>query len=118
MIFGEIFYESGNIVIHVHVSLFFFIQDYLQNFWSELQPAHELYVSISQALQEKESEGKEREYSEHLPAEVLEVGIKSGRYFQVHPKSTHLISPHAIVRDTLGSILLAPAPTPSFDLWH
>ncbi|KAG7242762.1 hypothetical protein INR49_020137 [Caranx melampygus] len=58
------------------------IQDYLQNFWPELQAAHELYDSISQALQEKEGEGKEREYSEHLPAEVLEAGIKSGRYFQ------------------------------------
>ncbi|XP_071345827.1 DIS3-like exonuclease 1 isoform X2 [Trachinotus anak] len=58
------------------------VQDYLQNFWPELQAAHELYSSISQALQEKESEGKEREYGEHLPAEVLEAGIKSGRYFQ------------------------------------
>uniref|UniRef100_UPI003AACCDD1 DIS3-like exonuclease 1 isoform X2 n=1 Tax=Centroberyx gerrardi TaxID=166262 RepID=UPI003AACCDD1 len=58
------------------------IQDYLQNFWPELQAAHELYGSISQALQEKESESTEREYAEHLPAEVLEAGIKSGRYIQ------------------------------------
>lgn len=73
-----------NVFTHASVSLFVFIQDYLQNFWPELQAAHELYDSISQALQEKEGEGKEREYSEHLPAEVLEAGIKSGRYFQVH----------------------------------
>ncbi|KAA8579331.1 hypothetical protein FQN60_010671 [Etheostoma spectabile] len=53
--------------------------DYLQNFWPQLQAAHELYSSISQALQEKESEGAEREFTEHLPAEVLEAGIKSGR---------------------------------------
>ncbi|KAK9542198.1 hypothetical protein VZT92_000081 [Zoarces viviparus] len=58
------------------------IKDFLENFWPELQAAHELYSSISQALQEKESEATEREYAEHLPAEVLEAGIKSGRYIQ------------------------------------
>ncbi|TDH17480.1 hypothetical protein EPR50_G00008790 [Perca flavescens] len=58
------------------------VQDYLQDFWSQVQAAHELYSSISQALQEKESEGTEREFTEHLPAEVLEAGIKSGRYIQ------------------------------------
>ncbi|KAF7648914.1 hypothetical protein LDENG_00150350 [Lucifuga dentata] len=57
-------------------------QDYLENFWPELQAARDLYGSISQALLEKESEGTEKEYSEHLPAEVLEAGIKSGRYIQ------------------------------------
>ncbi|XP_026175727.1 DIS3-like exonuclease 1 isoform X1 [Mastacembelus armatus] len=56
------------------------IQDYLQRFWKQLDAAHELYSSISQALQEKESEGSEKEYAEHLPAEILEAGIKSGRY--------------------------------------
>ncbi|XP_061521072.1 DIS3-like exonuclease 1 isoform X2 [Phycodurus eques] len=58
------------------------VQEYLQNFWSELQAAHELYSSICHALQEKESECTEREFSDHLPAEVLEAGIKSGRYIQ------------------------------------
>ncbi|XP_044058525.1 DIS3-like exonuclease 1 [Siniperca chuatsi] len=58
------------------------VQDFLQNFWPELQAAHELYSSISQVLQEKESEGSQREFAEHLPAEVLEAGIKSGRYIQ------------------------------------
>lgn len=58
-------------------------QDYLRNFCPELQVAHDLYSSISQALQEKESEGIEREYTEHLPGELLEAGIKSGRYIQV-----------------------------------
>ncbi|XP_070825104.1 DIS3-like exonuclease 1 [Chaetodon trifascialis] len=56
------------------------VQDFLQNFWPELQAAHDLYSSISQALQEKEGEGSQREFAEHLPAEVLEAGIKSGRY--------------------------------------
>ncbi|CAL8352466.1 unnamed protein product [Merluccius merluccius] len=58
------------------------MQEYLQNFWPELQAAQDLYCSISQTLQEKESEGTEREYTEHLPSEVLEAGIKSGRYIQ------------------------------------
>ncbi|XP_034089659.1 DIS3-like exonuclease 1 isoform X1 [Gymnodraco acuticeps] len=58
------------------------VQDYLRNFCPELQVAHDLYSSISQALQEKESEGTEREYTEHLPGELLEAGIKSGRYIQ------------------------------------
>ena len=64
-------------------------QDYLRNFCPELQVAHDLYSSISQALQEKESEGTEREYTEHLPGELLEAGIKSGRYIQVQ-YSTYL----------------------------
>ncbi|XP_008308916.1 DIS3-like exonuclease 1 [Cynoglossus semilaevis] len=58
------------------------VQDYLKNFWPDLQGAHELYASISLALQVKESEGKEEEYRDHLPAEVLDAGIKSGRYIQ------------------------------------
>uniref|UniRef100_A0A1A8J1S1 DIS3-like exonuclease 1 n=1 Tax=Nothobranchius kuhntae TaxID=321403 RepID=A0A1A8J1S1_NOTKU len=57
-------------------------KDYLQNFWPDLQAAQELYGSISQALQEKESEDTQKEFSEHLPTEVLAAGIKSGRYIQ------------------------------------
>ncbi|XP_061743440.1 DIS3-like exonuclease 1 [Nerophis ophidion] len=71
--------QYGNLYSGVYVIS---VQDYLQNFWSELQPAHELYSSISQSLQEKESEGTEREFTDHLPAEVLASGIKSGRYIQ------------------------------------
>lgn len=72
----------------------FTLQDFLQNFWPELQPAHELYSSISQALQEKESESSQKEYTEHLPAEILEAGIKSGRYIKVQNRSTNLV--HAL----------------------
>lgn len=57
-------------------------QDYLSSFWPDLQAAQELYSSIAQTLQERESEGAEKVYTEHLPAEVLEAGIKSGRYIQ------------------------------------
>ncbi|XP_026234124.1 DIS3-like exonuclease 1 isoform X1 [Anabas testudineus] len=58
------------------------VKDYLENFWEQLRAAHELYSSLSQALQEKESECTEREYTEHLPAEVLGAGVKSGRYIK------------------------------------
>ncbi|KAM7015861.1 DIS3-like exonuclease 1 [Tautogolabrus adspersus] len=66
------------------------VQDFLRNFWPDLQAAHDLYSSVSQALQEKESESSQKEFSEHLPAEVLEAGIKSGRYI----KGTLNVSKH------------------------
>uniref|UniRef100_A0A8C6SSB1 DIS3-like exonuclease 1 n=1 Tax=Neogobius melanostomus TaxID=47308 RepID=A0A8C6SSB1_9GOBI len=56
------------------------MQEYLHNFWLDVRAALELYSSIAQALQEREGEVSEREYSEHLPHELLEAGIKSGRY--------------------------------------
>ncbi|XP_061571365.1 DIS3-like exonuclease 1 [Cololabis saira] len=58
------------------------VQDYLQNFWPDLVQAQDLYRSISQVLQDKEGEDTQREFSEHLPPEVLESGIKSGRFLQ------------------------------------
>lgn len=57
----------------------------MRDFWPALQAARELHVSICQALQEKESESSQKEFAEHLPAEVLEAGIKSGRYVKVQP---------------------------------
>lgn len=84
----------------VYWLLFFMCQDYLQDFWPELQAAHELYSSISQTLQEKESEGSQREFAEHLPAEVLEAGIKSGRYVKVQNK--HKSTSTSLLRLSLG----------------
>ncbi|NXE08645.1 DI3L1 exonuclease, partial [Lophotis ruficrista] len=60
-------------------------QNYLDNFWPDLKAAHELFDSILQARRERESESQEnrgKEYPEHLPVEILEAGIKSGRYIQ------------------------------------
>lgn len=62
-------------------------QNYLDNFWPDLKAAHELFDSILQARREREIESQEnngKEYPEHLPMEVLEAGIKSGRYIQVN----------------------------------
>lgn len=61
-------------------------QNYLDNFWPDLKAAHELCDSILQSRRERENESQEshgKEYAEHLPLEVLEAGIKSGRYIQV-----------------------------------
>ncbi|XP_050007738.1 DIS3-like exonuclease 1 [Alexandromys fortis] len=60
-------------------------KNYLDNFWPDLKAAHELCDSILQSRRERESESQEthgKEYPEHLPLEVLEAGIKSGRYIQ------------------------------------
>ncbi|XP_063781647.1 DIS3-like exonuclease 1 isoform X2 [Pseudophryne corroboree] len=60
-------------------------KSYLETFWSDLKAALELYESLRQAQQEREIETREgngKEYQEHLPVEVLEAGIKSGRYKQ------------------------------------
>ncbi|XP_009468298.1 PREDICTED: DIS3-like exonuclease 1 [Nipponia nippon] len=60
-------------------------KNYLDNFWPDLKAAHELFDSILQARRERESESQEnngKEYPEHLPLEILEAGIKSGRYIQ------------------------------------
>ena len=62
------------------------MQNYLDNFWPDLQAAHELCESILQSRRERENESQEshgKEYPEHVPLEVLEAGIKSGRYIQV-----------------------------------
>ncbi|XP_018408330.1 PREDICTED: DIS3-like exonuclease 1 [Nanorana parkeri] len=60
-------------------------KNYLEIFWPHLKGALELYNSIREALQERETESREsngKEYQEHLPLEILEAGIKSGRYKQ------------------------------------
>ncbi|KAM6304566.1 DIS3-like exonuclease 1 [Podargus strigoides] len=60
-------------------------KNYLDNFWPDLKAAHELSDSILQARRERESESQEnngKEYPEHLPVEILEAGIKSGRFIQ------------------------------------
>ncbi|KAM4036792.1 DIS3-like exonuclease 1 isoform 1-T1 [Anomaloglossus baeobatrachus] len=60
-------------------------KNYLETFWPDLKGAQELYESIRQALFEREADSREsngKEYQEHLPLQVLEAGIKSGRYKQ------------------------------------
>ncbi|KAM3926404.1 DIS3-like exonuclease 1 [Leptodactylus fuscus] len=60
-------------------------KNYLETFWPDLKGALELYESVRQSLCERETDSREsngKEYQEHLPVEVLEAGIKSGRYKQ------------------------------------
>ncbi|MED6257595.1 DIS3 mitotic control [Ataeniobius toweri] len=108
------------------------VQDYLHDFWPELKAAHELYSAITQVLQEKEGEDSQREFSEHLPAEVLEAGIKSGRFIQGtlnvskhRPQNEAFITNQGLSTKNPGaeaplrsSLLLAePAPPPE-NLWE
>ncbi|KAM9640151.1 DIS3-like exonuclease 1 [Morphnus guianensis] len=77
-------------------------KNYLDNFWPDLKAAHELFDSILQAQRERESESQEnngKEYPEHLPVEILEAGIKSGRYIQgILHVSKHRAQLEALVR--------------------
>ncbi|CAH2274472.1 DIS3-like exonuclease 1 isoform X1 [Pelobates cultripes] len=60
-------------------------KNYLETFWPDLKEAVELYESLRQSQHEREVESREKngkEYQEHLPTEILEAGIKSGRYKQ------------------------------------
>uniref|UniRef100_A0A8C5MFD5 DIS3-like exonuclease 1 n=1 Tax=Leptobrachium leishanense TaxID=445787 RepID=A0A8C5MFD5_9ANUR len=60
-------------------------KSYLETFWPDLKDAQELHESLRQSRQELGLENQEKtgkEYQEHLPTEVLEAGIKSGRYKQ------------------------------------
>lgn len=78
--------ERTEISEYFFVDFYLCIQNYLDNFWPDLKAAHELFDSIVQARRERESESQEnhgKEYPEHLPVEILEAGIKSGRYLQV-----------------------------------
>ncbi|XP_013378724.1 DIS3-like exonuclease 1 [Lingula anatina] len=54
------------------------MEDYLSTFWPNLTAALTLVESLTAALKEKEAEGQG--YSGYLPAEVLEAGIKAGRF--------------------------------------
>ncbi|XP_078539155.1 DIS3-like exonuclease 1 isoform X2 [Lissotriton helveticus] len=78
----EAIQQYGSETGGVFVVLF---KSYLENFLPDVVSAQELYDSIRQAKQERGCETQDnhgKEYSEHLPLQVLEAGIKSGRYIQ------------------------------------
>lgn len=85
------------------------LQEYLESFWPDLHAAHELYASIAQTLQERESDGAAKEYSEHLPAEVMEAGIKSGRYIQVRASCSNQCCIHRSVQGKGPLMLVHPS---------
>ncbi|XP_041372546.1 LOW QUALITY PROTEIN: DIS3-like exonuclease 1 [Gigantopelta aegis] len=55
------------------------MKDYLNSFWSTLTGIIDLYDSLSAALKTK---NKERDYAGYLPVDVLEAGVKSGRFIR------------------------------------
>ncbi|XP_062516622.1 DIS3-like exonuclease 1 [Corticium candelabrum] len=81
----------GNMTVGVLVMT---MADYLNNFWSQLSEAHELYDSVSASLTDKKLNrgsrairllgglSRSKEYEDHMPLDVLQVGIKSGTLVQ------------------------------------
>ncbi|XP_027053645.1 DIS3-like exonuclease 1 isoform X2 [Pocillopora damicornis] len=60
-------------------------EDYLTDFYPTCQSILELYYSlaaVNNEANESVSEASTKEYQEYLPAEVLEAGIKAGRFLQ------------------------------------
>lgn len=59
------------------------VLDYFRDFWPDEKEALDLCVSLSNAVEEaKKSDGNESNYRGHLPEQVLNAGIKNGRYIQ------------------------------------
>ncbi|KAK6178827.1 hypothetical protein SNE40_011323 [Patella caerulea] len=72
------------------------VKDYLAGFWEQLEGIMDLYESLTTALENK---SKDRDYSGYLPLDVLEAGIKSGRYIQgILEVNRHNASTEAFVR--------------------
>ncbi|KAJ7389198.1 DIS3 mitotic control [Desmophyllum pertusum] len=60
-------------------------EDYLTNFYPTIETVLELYYSLAAVnaeVNESASEASTKEYLEYLPIEVLEAGIKAGRFLQ------------------------------------
>ncbi|CAH3019970.1 unnamed protein product [Porites evermanni] len=73
-------YESKHLGVYVLST-----ENYLNNFYPNIQSVLELYYSLAAVnaeLKESATEVVTKEYLEYLPLEVLEAGIKSGRFLQ------------------------------------
>ncbi|KAK3090437.1 hypothetical protein FSP39_011852 [Pinctada imbricata] len=71
--------KYGSTTLNVFVMT---LEDYLNQFWSPLIPdIMELYHSITASM---ECKVKERDYKGYLPSEVLDNGLKSGRFILGH----------------------------------
>ncbi|XP_035667414.1 DIS3-like exonuclease 1 [Branchiostoma floridae] len=78
--------------------------EYLNNFWPDLQAAHDIYESLVAGLQEKGKSTGSKEYKDYLPVEVVEAGIKSGRYLRGNLQvNKHRAQQEAFVRMSSSS---------------
>ncbi|ESO87500.1 hypothetical protein LOTGIDRAFT_127673 [Lottia gigantea] len=72
------------------------VKDYLKGFWHNLDGIVDLYESITTAL-----DNKSKDYSGYLPSDILETGIKSGRYIEgLLEVNRHNASTEAFVRQS------------------
>lgn len=75
----KIIEECGNKTINIFVMK---LEEYLQTFWKQSSPSlMELYESLTVSVQNK---SKNRGYSGYLPVEIIEAGLKTGKYIQGH----------------------------------
>ena len=59
------------------------VENYFLDFWPDEKEALDLCASLSNAVEEsKKSDGNDNAFRGHLPEQVLNAGIKSGRYIQ------------------------------------
>ena len=59
------------------------VEDYFRDFWPDEQEALDLCLSLSNAVEEaKNTKGSDSNFKGHLPEQVLNAGIKNGRYIQ------------------------------------
>ncbi|XP_071139750.1 DIS3-like exonuclease 1 [Mytilus edulis] len=75
----KIIAEYGSKIINVHVMK---LGEYLQTFWKQANTSlMDLFESLTASVQSKT---KKKGYSGYLPTDVLEAGLKTGRYIQGH----------------------------------
>lgn len=71
--------KYGNKTLNVFVLS---LEEYLRKFWqSHIPEVMELYESLTASL---ETKVKEKDYKGYLPLDILESGVKSGRFVQGH----------------------------------
>ena len=59
------------------------VEDYFRDFWPDQTEALDLCASLANAVEEaKSSKGLENSFRGHLPEQVLNAGVKNGRFIQ------------------------------------
>lgn len=77
------------------------LKQYLQNKWKGFDSLLELYDSLTLSLSAGSVKDLSKSYDNYLPTEILEAGIKSGRYFKGHLQvNKHHASQEAFVAST------------------
>ncbi|XP_054710884.1 DIS3-like exonuclease 1 [Uloborus diversus] len=91
-------YESQITSKYIHI---YSMKECLQLVWKDLDPAIQLYESLNLALGVGSVNDLSKSYDNYLPLDVLQAGIKSGRFFKGHLQvNKHNASQEAFVRSS------------------